>query len=332
MAGRLSRPSWATQWMSRWIGAASVYIADASSDRIRKVDAGGRISTIAGSAIRGFSGDGGPATRAQLASPNAVAVDRDGNVYIGDWGSHRVRKVDQNGTITTFAGTGPSYPGDGGPATQAALLHPYFAHVGKDGRLYIADSGDNRIRRVDQDGNITTIGGTGAAGFAGDGCPAVDAQLNEPLGLALDPVGNVYIADRFNNRIRRVDRTGVITTVAGNGAKGFSGDGGPAREAQLSNVWGIAVDDAGNLYIADTDNNRIRKVDPSGRITAIAGVGSAGSSGDGEPATGAQLNTPVGVSVGVNGELYIAELNGGRIRKIDAAGIITTVAGPASGS
>ncbi|MGB6163409.1 MAG: protein kinase [Pseudonocardiaceae bacterium] len=417
----------------------NLYIADGGNDRIRKLDTGGRITTIAGSGVRGFSGDGGPAATAELALPDAVAVDRDGNVYIGDSGSHRVRKVDQNNTITTFAGAGPNYPGDGGLATQATLLNPNFAHFDKGGRLYIADSGNNRIRRVDQDGTIVTIAGNGTAGFSGDGGLAVDAQLNTPGSLALDSVGNVYIADtnnhrvrkvaldgkimtiagigggyfsgdngpatgadlRFpdglavgsdgslyiaeggndvirrvdpagiimtvagnrtrgfsgdggpatqaqlyspeqididrdgnlyiadqvNNRIRRVDRAGIITTVAGSGAKGFSGDGGTARAAQLNNVWGIAVDDAGNLYIADAGNNRIRKVDPGGKITTIAGTDVAGFSGDGEPATQAELNNPFGVSVGADGAVYIADYSNGRIRKIDAAGVITTVAG-----
>jgi sugar lactone lactonase YvrE len=167
--------------------AGSLYIADVGNDRIRKVDSSGRISTIAGSGIRGFSGDGGPAATAELALPKVVAVDRDRNVYIGDWGSHRVRKVDQNGTITTFAGTDPTYPDDGGPATQAFLHHPTFAWVDKAGRLYIADSGDHRIRRVDPGGDITTIAGDGTAGFSGDGGPAVDAQLNNPASLDSTP-------------------------------------------------------------------------------------------------------------------------------------------------
>ena len=368
--------------------AGGLYIADTGNDRIRKVDASGRISTMAGSGIRGFSGDGEPAATAELALPDAVTVDRDGNLYIGDGGSHRVRKVDQNGTITTLAGTGPDYPDDGGPATQAFLHNPTYAWVDKVGRLYLVDSSDHRIRRVNPGGDITTIAGNGTAGFSGDGGPAVDAQLNDPVSLALDLAGNVYIsdwanhrvrkvtpdgkittfagsghgffsgdngpaieadmshprglalgsdgslyiADEWNHRIRRVDPAGIITTVAGNGAAAFSGDGGPARAAQLSGAFGVTMDDAGNLYIADSGNNRIRKVDPSGRITTIAGTGVAGFSGDGGPATLAQFNDPLGMSVGADGAVYVADANNNRIRKIDSSGIITTVAGPAANS
>jgi serine/threonine-protein kinase len=176
------------------------------------------------------------------------------------------------------------------------------------------------------------VAGNGTRGFSGDGGPAAQAQLSSPAQIDVDRDGNLYIADYFNTRIRRVDRAGIITTVAGNGAAGFSGDGGPAREAQLSHIGSVAVDGAGNLYISDNDNNRIRKVDPSGRITTIAGTGVAGSSGDGGPATGAQLNNPIGVSVNATGEVYVAESGGDRIRKIDAAGIITTIVGPPTDS
>ncbi len=424
--------------------AGNLYIADTGNDRIRKIDTSGKISTIAGSGIRGFSGDDGPAGTAHLAVPAAVSVDRDGNVYIASWGSHRVRKVDQNGTITTVAGAGPGYPGDGGPATQAILREPGSTYVDQAGRLYIVDAANHRIRLVQPGGEITTIAGNGIAGFSGDGGPAIDAQLNYPSSVTVDPAGNVYIADKSNHRvrkvtpdgkirtiagtgqelfsgnngratetglssptglvvggdgslyiaaggsdrilqvdpagvittvagngtrgfsgdggpaaqaqffspteihlgrdgnlyitdqgndrIRRVDPAGIITTVAGNGVEGFSGDGGPARDAQLNNVLGVAVDGYGanNLYVADHGNNRVRKVDPSGRITTVAGTGAAGSSGDGGPATWAQLNGPAAVSIGANGDLYIAELAGNRVRKVDAAGVITTVAGPAA--
>jgi sugar lactone lactonase YvrE len=239
--------------------------------------------------------------------------------------------VTPEGKITTIAGIGRGfYFGDNGPATKADLRYPGGLALGGDGSLFIAEGGGDQIRRVDPTGIITTVAGNGARGFSGDGGLATQAQLSAPAQIQLDRDGNLYFADQFNNRIRRVDRTGIITTVAGNGAKGFSGDGGPARDAQLSGAWGVTVDDTGNLYIADTGNNRIRKVDPSGRITTIAGIGVAGFSGDGGPATRAQLNNPLGVSVGTDGAVYIADDNNYRIRKIDPAGVITTVVGPAT--
>ncbi|HWR46030.1 MAG TPA: NHL repeat-containing protein [Pseudonocardiaceae bacterium] len=311
-----------------------LYIVDSSDDRIRRVNQSGDITTIAGNGTAGFSGDGGPAVDAQLNDPVGLAVDPVGNVYISDWKNHRVRKVTPDGMITTFAGIGHGFFfGDNGPATEADMRYPRGLALGGDGSLYIAEDGGDRIRRVDPAGIITTVAGNGVRGFSGDGGLATQAQFFAPAQIYLDRDGNLYIADQGNNRIRRVDhQTGIITTVAGNGTAGFSGDGGPARAAQLSGAFGVTMDDAGNLYIADTNNNRIRKVDPSGRITTIAGTGVAGFSGDGGPATRAQLAKPLGVSVGADGAVYVADANNNRIRKIDSSGIITTVAGPAANS
>ena len=237
--------------------SGNLYITDRNNHRIRKVDSTGTITTIAGTGKDGFSGDGGPATQAQLNFPTGVAVDGEGNLYIADAPNDRIRKVDSIGTITTIAGTGEQgFSGDGGPATQAQLDHPRAVAVDGEGNLYIADRNNNRIRKVDSTGTITTIAGGG--GFGEDGGPATQVRLNLPYGVAVDGTGNLYIADTNSDRIRKVDSTGTITTIAGTGERGFSGDGGPATQASLNSPFGVAVDEAGNLYIADQYNNRIR--------------------------------------------------------------------------
>ena len=313
-------------------GAGNLYIADASNNGIRKVDSTGTITTIAGTGEFGFSGDGGPAVAAQLRSPRGVAVDSAGNVYIADSSNRRIRKIDSTGTITTIAGTGRlGFSGDGGPAVAAQLRSPYGVAVDGAGNLYIADASNNGIRKVDSTGTITTIAGTGESGFSGDGGPAVEAELRSPYGVAVDSAGNVYIADSSNWRIRKIDATGTITTIAGTGEFGFSGDGGPAVAAELRRPRGVAVDSAGNVYIADVGNHRIRKVDSTGTITTIAGTGEFGFSGDGGPAVEAELRSPYGVAVDSAGNVYIVDVGDHRIRKVDATGTITTIAGTGYG-
>ena len=302
-----------------------------------------RIDTFAGtgeslSGFGGFGGDGGPATNAQLAFPTSVALDGAGNLYIADRRNHRIRKVDSSGTISTIAGTGEyGFGGDGGPATEAGLYNPNGVATDGAGNLYIADSGNHRIRKVDSTGTITTIAGTGERGFGGsdgdgDRGPATNAQLNHPSEVAVDGAGNLYIADEGNHRIRKVDSTGTIRHFAGlvgqRGRGGFRGDGGPAVKAQLNQPADVAVDGAGNLYIADSLNSRVRKVDSLGFISTIAGTGNAGRpSGDGGPATNAQLAFPTGVAVDGAGNLYIADSPRHKIRKVDSAGTISTIAG-----
>jgi sugar lactone lactonase YvrE len=312
--------------------SGNLYIADYYSNRIRRVDATGRITTVAGTGESGYDGDNKPATSAQLNRPLGVAVDASGNLYIADTDNLRIRRVDATGRITTVAGTGErGYDGDDKPATSARLNRPPGVAVDASGNLYIADYFNNRIRRVDTTGQITTVAGTGEAGYDGDDKPATSAQLNGPFGVAVDGSGTLYIADYVNSRIRRVDASGRITTVAGTGESGYDGDDKPATSAQLANPNGVAVDGSGTLYIADTYNNRIRRVDASGRITTVAGTVVGGYDGDDKPATSARLNTPSGVAVDAAGNLFIADSYNNRIRRVDASGQITTVAGTVVG-
>jgi uncharacterized protein (TIGR03437 family) len=236
--------------------AGNLYIADSANNVIRKV-ANGLIVTVAGNGTPGYTGDHGQATSAQLSTPNGVAVDSAGNLYISDFGNNVIRKV-ANGVITTVAGNGGyGYTGDNGPAIIADLYQPVGIAVDSAGNLYIADSVNSRIRKVSTSGTITTVAGDGTAGFTGDGSTATSAELNEPLGVAVDSAGNIYVADTFNNRIRKVSN-GIVTTIAGTGAGSYSGDGGTGTNATLFQPAGVAVDSAGNLYFADYANNRVR--------------------------------------------------------------------------
>ena len=306
--------------------AGNLYITDANDRRIRRVDPSGTISTIAGTGVEGYSGDGGPAVDARLNFPASVAVDAEGNLFFTEYFEHRIRRVDSSGTISTVAGIGvEGFSGDGGPAVEAQLDTPTGVAVDADGNLFIADFSNRRIRKVDPSGTITTLAGGGDA--LGDGGPAIAAGIRNPTGVAVDADGNLYISVLSNSTIRRVDPSGTISTIAGIGRWGFSGDGGPASQAALHGPNDVAVDAAGNLFIADTGNQRIRKVDPSGMITTIAGSSDRGFSGDGGPATQAQLARPNGVAVDTAGNVYIADHDNQRIRKVDPSGTITTVAG-----
>ena len=300
----------------------------------------GIINTVAGggSGCGGQTdsvGDGCPASSASLLNPTGTALDSAGNLYIADIDNQRVRKVDTSGNITTVAGTGTAgYNGDNIPATSAQLSDPEAVAVDGAGNLYIADRFNYRVRKVDTSGNITTVAGTGTTGYNGDGIPASTAQLNQPTGLALDGAGNLYIADFTGQRVRKVDTSGTITTLAGNGTAGYI-DNVAATSGEIANPSSVALDSAGNLYIADSYNCLIREVTAAtGTITTVAGTttgagtsANCGSSGDGGAATGAELSSPYGVAVDSAGDIYIADFDNQRIRKVNGAGTINTVAG-----
>ena len=376
----------------------NIYIADADGNRVSKINPGGSIQAVAGNGTAGFAGDGGPAGAALLSHPYGVAADAQGNVYVADLGNARVRKISPDGTIRTIAGGGSIAPGgngDGGPATNALLLEPRNIAVDPDGTLYVSDFGAHRVYRVSSAGILTTLAGTGSAGFSGDDGAGQLAQLNSPAGLASDSNGSLYIADSSNNRVRRlylgvittvdkvveptgvaigpdgtlyiaagylgtpfkaiggiasaydvaVDRLGTVyatsgqyvrkvtsdgtvTTIAGSGAAPyFGGDNGLGAAARLHWPSGLAVDQNGNWYIADTFNNRIRKINSAGMITTIAGTGVAGATGDNGPATLAELKNPRSVAVDSQNNIYIADSGNNSVRKIGPNGIVATLGG-----
>jgi uncharacterized protein (TIGR03437 family) len=305
--------------------SGNLYIADSLNNRVRKVT-GTTIATIIGNGVLSYSGDGGPATAAQLSAPEAVAVDASGNVYIADTANNVVRQISAKGVMNTIAGNGTAgFGGDGGAATAAQLSSPQGLAVDASGDVFVSDTANARVRKI-SGGTITTVAGSGTQGYAGDGATATSAQLNTPVGLAVDKSGNLYITDVDDSVVRKVSSGGIITTVAGNGSQGYAGDTGPAASAMLNGPEGVAVDASGNLYISDTLNGVIRKVNASGTISTIAGNGVDGYSGDGGPATSAEFGSPVGIVVDAAGNLYIAD-SGARIRKVFASGIVETIAG-----
>jgi uncharacterized protein (TIGR03437 family) len=344
----------------------NLFIADRVNYRIRKVSNTGVITTVAGNGTGTFLSDctsprfagpppagDGPATSAQLRYPLGVAVDRGGNLYIADAGSHSIHKVSPNGEMTTVAGTGlcGGFSGDGGPAANAQLFSPVAVAVDSAGNLFIAEDGNNRIRRVSADGIITTVAGDGTRGLSGDGGAGTAAHLRLDCdnticgGVAVDSHGNVFFSDGGNNRIRRISVDGNITTVAGNGSLGFAGDGGQATSTSVTIPRGLAVDSADNLFISE--EGRIRKVSPDGTIATVAGgipFGGVGFSGDGGLATSGRLSWPVGLAVDSAGSLFIADPGFNfetgdagddpsvdqRIRKVSPDGMITTLAGTGS--
>ena len=295
--------------------AGNRYIAEIQNHVVRRVDPAGTITTFAGTGNVGNTGDGGPATSADLTGPVGLALDGLGNLFISDFAANVVRKVNPAGVITTVVGTGNgSFSGDGGPATSAELNQPYQVTFG-GGNLFVADTGNNRIRKVDAGGVITTVAGTGTQGFSGDGGPGVSAELNSPFGVRFDG-GNLYVADGFNSRVRRVDPGGTITTVVGTGVAGTAGDGGPATSAELTLPVRVGIDGAGNLYVSDYLASRVRRVSAIGTITTLAGTGTPGFSGDGGPASAAQLNGPTGLAFTANASLLVAEIDNDRVRQI----------------
>jgi len=286
------------------------------------------ISTIAGTGKRGMSGDGGPATEALIGRPTAVALDSKGNLYIANEQIPRVRMVTPKGIIMTVVGTDSTEVQDGNrPANETNLSNAYGIATDPDDNLYVLSRGHSKIFKVGVDGIARHIAGTGVSGFSGDGGPALKAQFNFPNHLVADGTGNLFIADTANHRVRKISTQGVITTVAGTGKSGFSGDGGPAIEAELGAPAAIAVDSDSNVYIAEFFNHRIRKIATDGIITTIAGTGTPGYNGDGKPAIESQIGEPTGVAVDRSGYVYISDHVNMRIRVVTPSGIMHTVAG-----
>jgi sugar lactone lactonase YvrE len=285
------------------------------------------ISTLYGT-TEGYSGDGNLAVNAQFDGPTDLTYDTNGNLFFVDGQNSVVRKIDTNGIISTIAGNGtPGYSGDGGLATEAQLYVPYGIVFDSNNNLYISEIGNNVIRKIDANGIISTIAGNGIQGYFGDGGLATDAQLNGPFGITFDNNNNLYIGERYNNVIRKIDTNGIITTIAGNGTEGYSGDGGPATSALLYGCRSVTFNDNGDLYIADGNNHVIRKIDTNGIISTIVGNGIQGYFGDGDLAINAQINYPRIVIFDNYDNFYFSESSSHVIRKVDNTGVITTVAG-----
>jgi uncharacterized protein (TIGR03437 family) len=295
--------------------AGNVYVADPGNSRIRKITPDGTVSTVAGNGTAGYAGDGKPPTQANISQPCGVAVNSGGDVFFSQSDSFNsaIRKAPASGNMSTVAGTtlGAGYSGDGQMATTAQVANPSGLALDSAGNLYIADSGNNRIRMISSKGIMSTIAGGSTT----------SVQLSNPQGVAVDASGNVYIADTNNHRVRKLATDGTITTVAGIGLATitFSGDGGPATKAALYYPKDVAVDAANNLYIVDSFNSRIRVVTPDGTINTVAGGARTGSGGDGGPATSAQLRFPVGIALGPKGALYISDTQNNEIRVLTPA-------------
>lgn len=315
-----------------------LYISDIGSHSVLKLDRRGGLTLIAGTGEGGYSGDGGPAVKARLHAPHDLIFDAEGRLLIADTYNHRIRRIDRRGVITTVAGNGsaPTTSYDRA-APKETLNNPQGVAVDGAGNILIADTYNRVVRRLDPSGTMTVIAGS-VGGLSGDGGAANEAQLNLPMAVAVGPDGSVYVSDAGNSRVRRVTADGKIQTVAGFGGgdglggAGFAGDGGPAQKAKIFSPADVKVDAAGNLYISDSGNNRLRVIRgghsaQGGTITTIAGSGQRGFNGDGNQAVAAELNTPQKIAIARDGSIFIADRANQRVRKVDARGFISTVAG-----
>lgn len=307
-------------FMCAFDSQGNLFMCEAKNHIVRRIDQGtGVITTVAGTSTVGYSGDGGPATQAQMNEPYSLTVDQNGDIYIVDRLNAVIRKVDSaTGTISTVAGTGePGYSGDGGPGAQAQLREPNDCFLDSKGGLLIADIQDQRVRRLDlATGIITTFAGNGEKVRVGDGLPATQASIFGSRAVCMDRKGNTYIAEREGNGVRKVDASGIMSTLAGTGERGYSGDGGPAIAADWGAPKAIRCDAQDNIIVVDTENHAIRKIDATtGIVTTIAG-GHLGGDGDGDIATNAGLARPHGCAIASNGTIYIADSNNQRVRVV----------------
>jgi streptogramin lyase len=296
----------------------ALWFCEYGGQRIRKVEADGTIHTMAGLSKKGYSGDGGPALQATFNLPHEIRFDKAGNYYIADMMNHAIRRVDgKTGMITTFAGNGTAgYSGDGGPANQAQLKQPHSIQFGPDGSLYICDIGNNVIRKVDmKTGVISTFAGTGKAGDTPDGAPISGTPLKGPRSMDFDKDGNLWLVTREGNQVLKMDlKAGVIHLMAGNGKKGFTGNGGPAKAASLSGPKGIALDAEGNAWLTDTESHSVRMVNAkTGNLELLAGIGEKGDGPDGDPQQ-CKMARPHGIFVDADGAVYIGDSEAHRVR------------------
>lgn len=295
----------------------NLYISDMTSNRIRKLSTNGIVSTVAGNGSAAFSGDGGAATSASMNTPTGIVVDSVGNIFFGDYGNHRVRKISTDGTISTVVGTGSAgFNGDNTQASNANVYGPFGLTTSTLGELIFADWGNRRIRKIDSQGNISTIAGSGTSGFSGDEGPATAASLGQVNGIVADKHGNIFITDRSARRIRKISSDGIINSVAGNGDLTTSGDGGPATAAAIGNTTSLAVDDDGTLYFTGKDSNSVRYVLTNGTIQTLAGFEAADFIGDGMAASHSRLYAPWGLVLNSDGNLIVADQFNDKIRII----------------